>query len=75
MDVRLNMEGVLSLACAVILASAIGFSEVGSGTASCIATVLNGGDALADTGNPQVCDVDERSDAGRGRPGMRFLIN
>ena len=73
MNFRLNTDGVVKLACAVFLASAIGFSAIGADAKGCFASRLDGGDTVIDISKGRFCDTDERNYAGRGRPGMRFL--
>lgn len=73
MNIRLNTDGVLNLDCAVFLASAIGFSAIGEDAKGCFASRPDSGATVIDISNERLCDVDEPSDSGRGRPGMRFL--
>jgi hypothetical protein len=75
MIIRLNADGVLKLTCAVFLASAIGFSAVGAEANSCFVSRLDGGMTVIDLSEGRHCDADVSSESGRGRPGMRFLMD
>ena len=73
MGIQLNKDGVLSLACAVFLAGAIGLGAMSGSTNGCAAPRLDRGESGAD--NRQSCDVAEPGDLGPDRPGMRFMKN
>jgi len=75
MNIRLNSDGVLKLACALFLAGAIGFPASASATDHCGAAArTNSGEIVfVDINNGRLCDMDEPNNAGRGRPGMRFV--
>lgn len=75
MNIRLNTAGVLKVACALFLASTIGCSAAGANADDCFATRLDSGDTVIDIGKGRLCDAEDLSDSGRGRPGMRFMVN
>ena len=75
MNIRVNTDGVLNLACAVLLASAVVFSAIGAEATGCFAPRPDHGATVLDIHNGQVCDADESLESGRGRPGMRFLLD
>jgi len=74
-DIHLNREGVLNLACAALLASAIGFSAIDARADDCSILGPHIGDSVAGDNNRLFCDAAESSDPLPGRPGMRFLKN
>lgn len=73
MTIRMNLGGVLKLACAVLLASAIGFSATGASASDCFAIRHDSGTIVIDISKGMRCDAGEGNDAERDRPGVRFL--
>lgn len=75
MDIRLNTAGILKIACALFLASTIGSSAASANANGCFATQLDSGDTVIDISRGRLCNAEDLSAAGRGRPGMRFMVN
>lgn len=73
MNIRMHRDGVLKLACTLLLASAIGSSTTGADASGCFATRFDGGTTIIDISKGVHCDAERPSDAGRGRPGMSLL--